>query len=320
MLSGVQPRVARLLREGRGADGGPLFASAQTGNTDLFLPFIEQGLRLLNAEGRLGFIASSLWTLNEHGEGLRKLVRAGRNLERWVDFGSHQIFAEAITYTALMIFSRRPAEAVLLCRAADGAVVPRWHEADWQVPYAELPTDGAWLLAPGPERRFVRKLASGCDRLGDPGVTRAIMQGLVTSADHVFHLQREGEDLYRSKTAPEVSIEDRIMLPLVSGAEAERYAAPRTETSILFPYAVAAETGSLIPATQMEREFPLAWNYLRRHESAPRARENGKMDDDSRWWGYVYPKNLDKQRLPKLIVAQTVQRADCAKNGGCGRS
>lgn len=37
-----------------------------------------------------------------------------------------------------------------------------------------------------------------------------------------------------------------------------------------------------------------------------RGRETGKMDRDHDWWGYVYPKSLDKHELPKLIVAQTV--------------
>ena len=30
------------------------------------------------------------------------------------------------------------------------------------------------------------------------------------------------------------------------------------------------------------------------------------MDNDASWWGYNYPKNLDKQEIEKLIVAQTV--------------
>jgi len=30
------------------------------------------------------------------------------------------------------------------------------------------------------------------------------------------------------------------------------------------------------------------------------------MDQDNKWWAYNYPKNLDKQELPKLCVAQTV--------------
>lgn len=42
------------------------------------------------------------------------------------------------------------------------------------------------------------------------------------------------------------------------------------------------------------------------YETALRARESDKMDDDDGWWAYNYPKNLDKQDISKLIVAQTV--------------
>ncbi|WP_211209457.1 TaqI-like C-terminal specificity domain-containing protein [Thiofilum flexile] len=44
---------------------------------------------------------------------------------------------------------------------------------------------------------------------------------------------------------------------------------------------------------------------MKTHESFLRKRENGKMDKKG-WYGYVYPKNLDKQEVNKLIVAQTV--------------
>ena len=82
-------------------DGGASYESTQTGNFDLYLPFIEQGLNLLNDDGRMGYIAPSLWTVNEYGEGLRKHIARGRNLAGWIDFKAYQIFDEAITYTAL---------------------------------------------------------------------------------------------------------------------------------------------------------------------------------------------------------------------------
>ena len=41
------------------------------------------------------------------------------------------------------------------------------------------------------------------------------------------------------------------------------------------------------------------------------------MDRDHDWWGYVYPKNLDKHSRQKLIVAQTVpQMRVCADFDG----
>ncbi|MDE2447194.1 MAG: N-6 DNA methylase, partial [Alphaproteobacteria bacterium] len=44
------------------------YESTQTGNFDLYLPFIEKGLRLLREGGRMAYIAPSLWTVNEYGE------------------------------------------------------------------------------------------------------------------------------------------------------------------------------------------------------------------------------------------------------------
>src|SRR5262245_34380757 len=35
------------------------------------------------------------------------------------------------------------------------------------------------------------------------------------------------------------------------------------------------------------------------------------MEDDANWWGYVYPKNLDKHELVKLIVPRVVAQLRC---------
>ncbi|WP_293904120.1 DNA methyltransferase, partial [Phenylobacterium sp.] len=86
-LEATAPEVAAYPMAARGDD---TYRSARTANFDLYLPFFEKGLRLLGPGGRMGFIAPSLWPINQYGEGLRGLVRAGRNLERWVDFKSYQ--------------------------------------------------------------------------------------------------------------------------------------------------------------------------------------------------------------------------------------
>ena len=96
------------------------------------------------------------------------------------------------------------------------------------------------------------------------------------------------------------------MKPLVSGAEAKRYVEPRTDTYLLFPYRTDVHGAHLISADEMAAEFPNAWLYLSSWESELRRREGGKMDHDDHWWAYNYPKNLEKQEIEKLIVAQTV--------------
>lgn len=298
---------------------GGRYASTQTGNFDLFLPFIEKGVALLNEQGRLGYIAPSLWPGNDYGAGLRGAIAAGRNLYGWIDFGSYQVFDEAITYTALQFYSRAPNHAVRVVRAPDG-VIPNdpWTSNDCVLPYARLPYGDRWLLTTGAERDLIDRLATTCLRLDDRRLTRNIYQGLITSADHIYHLTRAAPGRYvcapKGCDAPppcEVRIEDALMKPLVSGPEAKRYVAPQTDTFLLFPYRVDADGAALIGATEMAARYPLAWAYLRTWERQLRARESGAFDDEQ-WWRFGRNQNLDKQEIAKLIVARLVVSVSCS--------
>jgi len=74
----------------------------------------------------------------------------------------------------------------------------------------------------------------------------------------------------------------------------------------------------LIPSGDMSSRFPRAWAHLNRWEKELRGRENGKMNRDKDWWGYVYLKNLDKQDVPKLLVPRLVQHLKCSSDpDGC---
>ena len=160
----VYPEVAAYLTAGRGGD---TYASAQTSNFDLYLPFIEKGLRLLAPNGRMGLIAPSLWTVNQYGEGLRHLVLRGRHLDRWIDFKAHQVFEEAITYTALQFYTREPREVVRIAAAPHGEAADIvWSDPELAVPYDALPEDGEWLMATGAERALIERLARDCMRPG----------------------------------------------------------------------------------------------------------------------------------------------------------
>ncbi|MFN7307970.1 MAG: Eco57I restriction-modification methylase domain-containing protein, partial [Acetobacteraceae bacterium] len=311
----VMPEVAEYLRLATAPDlgmSGRRYASAQTGNTDLYLPFIEKGLALLKEGGRMGYIAPSVWLLNEYGEGLRKLVHRGRNLDRWMDFQSFQIFEEAITYTALQFFTKTPNPTIRFLPAPEGAVTPDWSNPDQAVPYETLPPGDAWTLLPRREREVMAALTQRCDRLDAPNVTLAIFQGLITSADGIYHLRKMAAGRYATASGVEVAIEDAIMLPLVSGKDVSPWATPQPEWHILFPYGPdAAGRMALLDAATMQASYPQAWRYLRANEAALRARESLGFDD-GQWYRYGRNQSLDKQDKPKLLVPRLLLQLECA--------
>ncbi|WP_270373655.1 Eco57I restriction-modification methylase domain-containing protein [Marinicauda sp. Alg238-R41] len=303
--------MADFLRNGKNEDGTPVYQSTQKSNFDLFLPFIEKAIHLLNSRGRMGYIAPSLWRYNEYGEGLRKFLHDGKHLDRWIDFGSYQVFEAATTYTALQFYSNTPKDEVRFVYAHDGAVsdTPDWDDQNWRMPYDQLPRTEPWVFVPGHERKLIRRLQEACVPLNDSKVS-TIFVGVQTNANKIYHLKRIGNDTYLYEpdkdVAIEVAVEDKIMRPLVSGTEAKRYVSPDGEKRILFPYRVKGADYSLFTEIEMKKWFPNAWKYLKSVEEELRARGNGEVDNDEKWWGWIYLKNIDKQGLPKLMVAQTV--------------
>ena len=321
--------MANYLRDGRPGRGFKPYASTQTGNFDLYLPFIERGISLLNEQGRLGYIAPSLWITNEYGEGLRSLVGNGRHLDRWIDFKAYQVFEEGTTYTALQFFTKRPNKTIRVVEAPTGDIPnDPWGDPKLALPYGRQVFGERWLLLTGEERALIDRLYERCARLDDPLHTKQIFQGLITSADAVYHLKRKGPRQYvcqpEGKPKPpayEVEIEDALMKPLVSGAEAKRYVEPETDTFLLFPYKVDEKGAHLIDEPTMRTKYPRAWSYLVSYHDVLRLREakRDKNDqvaeapfDDDNWYRFGRHQNLDKQEIVKLIVPRLVADLGCS--------
>jgi hypothetical protein len=306
-LKKVDPDVAAYLAAERGSD---TYQSARTGNFDLYLPFIEKGLRLLAPGGRMAYIAPSLWTVNKYGEGLRGLVRRGRQLDRWLDFKAHQIFEDVITYTALQFFTREPRDAVRIAAAPNGEMADiDWSDANFAVPYESIPETVEWLIATGEERALIGRLGRDCLRLDDALLTADIFQGVKTGADQVFKLRRLGADRYLCEpdqgTAYEVDIEDDIMHPILSGPETKRYVTPSSDTYLLFPYTSSNRGVHLISPDEFQAKFSKAWRHLTNWQSVLERRDNGALKDGS-WYRFSRSQSLERTGTRKLCAAGTV--------------
>ena len=237
----------------------------------------------------MAYIAPSLWAVNQYGEGLRSLVRRGRHLDRWLDFKSHQVFEDVITYTALQFFTREPRDAVRIAAAPNGEMA----DIDW----SDAGTRRALRRHSG-DRRMAdgHRRGAGADRAARARLSaarrsvadeRRSRQGFRPAPTTSIISNGLGADRYKctpkgkGAVPYEVEIEDAIMKPLVSGPEAKRYEEPETDTYLLFPYERDARGAMrLIPADDMARRFPQAWAHLRRWEQELRERESQDAFDD----------------------------------------
>jgi len=281
------------------------YATAVKGNYDIYVLFVEKGLKLLNESGRLGIILPHKFFNAKYGESLRMLIAEGKHLEHVVHFSDEQVFVGATTYTCLLFLTRTGNEIVYAIRVDDLAM---WRNSGKGVAM-EIPvrafSNHSWNISTGGGAELLYKLLNFSNTLEN--VTERIFQGLKTSADKVYIVEKISSAsnrivIYSKETEKEHQLEPDLLHPLIKGGDSKRYQMRSTNRLILFPYAPKPDGKSaLIEEQAFLRKFPLTWSYLCENRGILESRERGRMKG-SKWYGYIYPKALDVMPCPKIFT------------------
>ena len=306
----IKPDESEFLLHGTTENGQQIYDST-TRSCDLYVPFIEKGLDILNSKGRMGFIAPNLWMKNEYGRGLRTEIKKTGELDRWLDFLDFQVFGDVLIYTAIQFFKGWKSREFAYQNARDGDV----GSIDWDSPtgtkrFENLDESDSWILLDPIEESLYAGLNERCSRLGDPEITTNIFQGVKTSADPIFVLTRQSTGSYvfsDSNGAETVAIEDSFFRKLATGSDAKRYSIVDGNKYLIYPYSYASGSAELLDESTLADDFPLAWKYLKNNEAALRARQSGHFDTEQ-WYCFSRPQNMDLQNRPKLLVAGTATK------------
>lgn len=263
---------------------------------DLYVPFIERGLRLLRAGGRLGFICSDRWMKNRYGGPLRRLVaEQGYRLRAYVDMVDTPAFqSEVIAYPAITVIERSPAMPGHVTRvvrrpdvsqasfqrltsALDGAA------ADERV--SELVDiacrDAPWLLDAGGAMVVARRLERTFPLLEESGCTVGI--GVATGCDRAFIAPYD-----------ELPVEESRKLPLVMARDLQAGRVVWSGAGVLNPF---DDTGRVVDLAS----YPRFAAWITRHEAAIRGRNVAKRNPTG-WYRTIDRITPALRTTPKLLI------------------
>ena len=206
----------------------------------------------------------------------------------------------------MQFYTKRANEAVKVTFAPDGKIPDNpWSDLDCALSYNKLDFSERWLLLTGEERKLINKLYKKCSILDDDKKI-SISQGIISGAFPIFSLRKIGPQKYLNEKHPdlgEITLEDSLMLNLVSGEDVKRYQSPKTNLCIIFPYQ-KKERMNLLEGGEFKKNYPSVWTYLKKFEKDLRKRDGEKLDNEH-WYAYSRNQNLDKQSSPKLLIAGT---------------
>jgi len=266
------------------------------GRSDIFVGFIEVGLRLLRPHGVLGFIVADRWMHNQYGAGLRQLVASEYSVETVISMHDVDAFEEPVSaYPAITVIRRSVQGRAVVAEArrdfgeSDGQRLRRFMAGGRSrhvrptVSAAKLPTwfgaDASWPSGEPANLALVADLERRFPPLEDRATGTRVGIGVASGADNVY-LTRD----------PNV-VEAERLLPLLMTADTTDGRANWSGTYLVNPW----DNGRLVDLDA----FPRLREHLDGRQAAVRQRHVARKNP-KHWYrtiDRVEPGLLEQDKL-----------------------
>lgn len=267
-----------------------------TDRADLYVAFIEQGLRLLDADGCLAFICANRFAKNQYGAALRGMIANRFRVRQYVNLEHTQPFLHDVSaYPAVIVIDRQTGSATragalpdvlpnTLRLARDQALAPvcgSGHLAE----FASWYPDGApWRATTARDHAFLARLER-FPLLEVSALDTKVGIGVATGADEVFVLEEKDE-----------LIEESRQIPLLMAADVRVDQCSWSGHYLVNPFA-EIDDGSLIDLTA----FPGLREHLSRHSVQLKSRHVARSRPN-RWYRTIDRIWPGLQAVPKLMI------------------
>ncbi len=287
-----------------------VYKSGKNGKTDLAIPFIERGVRLLNAGGRLGYIVQKRFFKDQYGKGIRQLLTDKDEylLNGIYDYEETDLFAGRTTYVAILVCDRNVANNcnVWYINSTDNS-------KSRLLPSKTL-TGNPWNFESAQLGALRVRLSENLGTLKEICNVKVGVQVLWNNAFQIVADKIEDNLIYgHSAIDKEVVIERGSCKPLLCNEQFAPLTKREYRTFALFPYSVTDE-GKVteLPFSEFSRMYPKAGSYLAKHkakicrnvETLP---QKNKEYDASEYWHLYTRANNHGAVYPKLCIPMTAQ-------------
>jgi len=261
---------------------------------DIYIPFIERSLSLLNQGGNLGFICADRWMKNRYGGPLREFIARGFHLKAYVDMvGTNAFHAEVSAYPAITVISKTKAGATRIAhrpkieKKALTSVAVKICSATLAKNSSVREMAGVvngsepWLLESSDQMSLIRRVESQFPALEQAGCKVGI--GVATGADKAFIGDFES-----------LEVEPDRKLPLVATRDIQSGEVVWQGQGVINPF---ADDGGLVDL----RDYPKLASYLEERKSVI-AKRHCAQKAPANWYrtiDRIWPELTSK---PKLLI------------------
>jgi hypothetical protein len=283
------------------ADRGAAYRRAcptMRGRSDIYVGFIETGLRLLKPGGVLGYIVADRWMHNQYGAGLREFIAESYSVDVVLSMHDVDAFEEQVSaYPAIAVIRRAEQGPAVVAHASEdfdeerAATFTKWVDgrskrvSNRALTAVKLPTwfdsTTSWPSGDPANLALLADLERRFAPLEDPATGTRVGIGVATGADSVFLTDD-----------PSLVERDRL-LPMLTTKDTAGGIARWSGTYMVNPW----RDGELVPLD----EFPKMKRYLESWNGQVRNRHVARKNP-GRWYRTIDRVEPGLLERPKLVI------------------
>lgn len=288
---------------------------------DKYYLFIEQGVKLLNDNGILGYIIPSKFTKVESGKKLRKFLTRNGYIQSLISFAHNQVFRNRTTYTCLIILTKNRNQQINYAEISD---ISLWQTGSLQpiftnIPYQDLSND-PWVLVPPYLLDLYNQIWHNSARLKDIVGQENIFNGIQTSANDIYVITPISEDetyYYFKKDGVSYTIEKAITKPYFKTSRRidnlNSYRSFKPNSIVFYPYEYSNDILQLIPLNTIQIAYPRAFEYISVYQhvlDAPSRNIQPTPQTRNEWHRYGRQQGLNMAAYSEKIVVGVLSAGD----------
>lgn len=278
----------------------------ESGTFNLYFAFFELGHKLLNSDGRLGYITPNNYFTSLAGLPLRQYFIQNKCLTRVIDFSHKKVF-DAQTYTAISFLNKKINHEIVYDKIRDEQACD-----DFLISANGSPNQiknlnvKKWRLLKAKEQENIQII----ENIGTPiKQLFNIAVGIATLKDEVFFVDGTKEqDGYYIKTTENgtFQIEKSITKPVYKISQFKNQKdIENNKLRIITPYHSDSKTALPISEEEFENKYPKCYAYLMSEKNKLESRDKGKGNYSP---FYVWGRTQGITRFGKKILNPTFSK------------
>lgn len=285
------------------------FEVCSSGHPDLYIPFFQIAIEMLNDTGRLGYITMNTFLRSINGRAVRNYFSRNKYAISIVDFRGYQVFDSKNTYTCLFYLDKHyTADDMQYAVNEQGNLSDDIHYTT--IPFTALDDEKGWTLNNFDETTAIEALGI---QIKDYCPSR---HGIATLSNDTY--------IFKPVTEDEIYCfleSDGVRYPIECGICRNIVNPNKLNTiddldalfeKVIYPYHVEDGRAIIYTPGEMRTLFPRAYAYLQAKKSILLKRDKGNTSNYPQWYAYGRTQSLVMPRYKLFFPKFANKSLQCA--------